>query len=63
LANSSRWRSFINESASCRATVDVNFCGAIGCILPWVFMVGGKSAEMNKSDPPARHMAVRSFTM
>ena len=63
LANSSRWRSFIRECAKLLVTSAVSFWFAIGCIMPCVFMLGGKSLEMNRSDPPARVIAVSSLTM
>ena len=31
---------------------------ASGCIFPWIFMLGGKSFETNKSEPPARVIAM-----
>ena len=63
LANSSRCRSFISDSASCLAMAGESFCGAMACILPLVFIVGGKSADMNRSEPPARLIAVSNLAM
>ena len=63
LANSSRWRSFMSACASSLVTSDVSFCEVMGCMEPFVFMLGGKSLEMNRSDPPARVIAVNSLTM
>ena len=51
LANSSRCKSFINECASVRVISPVSFCDAIGVIAPCAFMLGGKSAEIKRSDP------------
>jgi hypothetical protein len=63
LANSSRCRWFIKDKVSCLATAELSFCGAMGSILPCAFMVGGKSADMNKSDPAARLIAVSNLIM
>ena len=63
LANSSRWRSFIIACASMRVTSPLSFCAVIGCMLPCAFMLGGKSAEMNRSEPPALLMAASSLCM
>jgi hypothetical protein len=35
----------------------------MGCIWPFDFMLGGKSLEMNKSEPPPRLIAVNNLTM
>ena len=61
LANSARWRSLMMACASSRVTSAVNFWVASGCILPWIFMLGGKSFETNRSEPPARVIAVEQL--
>ena len=61
LANSSRCRSFMMELASARVTSPVSFCEPSGCILPCSLRLGGKSFEMNRSEPPALVMARQQF--
>jgi hypothetical protein len=51
LANSVRYSSFISECASTRVTASVSFYEMSGYIWTWAFMLGGKSAEINRSEP------------
>ncbi len=44
-------------------TSPVSFWLVSGFIAPCTFMLGGKSLEMNRSEPPAWLMAVSSFRM
>ena len=58
-----RWRSLMMACASSRVTSAVSFWVASGCIFPWIFMLGGKSFETNRSEPPARVIAPSSLSM
>ena len=62
-SNSARCVSFISECASMRVTSGVSFCAVSGFMLPCDFMLGGKSAEMNRSEPPAWLIAASSLCM
>ncbi len=63
LANSARCASFISEWANRRVVSGPSFCAVSGFIAPCDFMLGGKSAEMKRSDPPAWLMVARSLCM
>ena len=63
LANSARCVSFISEWASIRVTSAASFCAVSGFIAPCDFMLGGKSAETNRSEPPAWLMVASSLCM
>ena len=62
-ANSARCFSFIRQRASVAVTSLVSFCCVSGVIEPCAFMLGGKSAEMKRSDPPAWLMVANSLCM
>ena len=63
LANSARCVSFISELARMRVTSGLSFCCVSGFIAPCDFMLGGKSAEMKRSDPPAWLIVANSLCM
>ena len=46
-----------------RVTSALSFWPVSGFMLPCAFMLGGKSAAMNRSDPPAWLMAASSLCM
>ena len=46
-----------------RVASALSFCSVIGCMLPCAFMLGGKSAAMNRSEPPPCTMAASSLCM
>ena len=46
-----------------RATSPVNFWLVNGCIAPCILMLGGKSLDMNRSDPPALLIAVSNLVI
>jgi hypothetical protein len=62
-ANSSRCRSFISAFASALVTSPVSFWLVRGFIVPCSFMLGGKSLETNRSEPPDWLIAVNSLMM
>ena len=62
-SNSARCVSFIRQWASILVVSPLSFCWLSGCMLPCDFMLGGKSAEMNRSEPPDWLIAVSSLCM
>src|SRR5476651_205576 len=51
-SNSRRCLSFMMDRASARVISPDSFCWLSGFIAPCDLMLGGKSAEMNRSEPP-----------
>ena len=53
----------MSDIASLRVTSAVNFCAVKGRMVPCSFMLGGKSFETNRSEPPPLLIAVNNFVM
>src|SRR3970040_1477639 len=60
-SNSTRCLSFIAAWASALVCAGVSFCAETGVILPSIFMDGGKSSEIKRSDAFLFNMTLRGL--